>query len=629
MDITAEELYKSILFRAADIYEIDYEDVERDVGQQFDPIIRFMAGATASELERVYRYIDDTETRLQKRLAKVLLPEYFHLPQPAHALATATASSEFTILDETTDFVKENEEEDQEEITFTPVFPTKILPAKIKVIATETKILDVKSRPSLRKKREDKEEAKSIYIGLEVTDTLTDLHGATIFFDLKGGRNKESERARFFAAVQNSQCQLGKYRCKVKNGLPYNRLILEDYLNGNERLQSLIRANYKRHFLSFEDKDIEDIEQEPPIAALQKWFNSNFLNQEDIRTELAKLSEDQDKPLVWLKVVFSRPIEIEQLSSRLVVRLNVFPVVNRKLNGHERGKHFYLQNNSIKWIALQPEGDFVSIRRIYEQNPPEYPLFIFKPFADFKEERKPSYTLRHGGIGRWDDFNAWQRLAYVISILQDNYKANELIEMVADSLSLEDVHSLLGKKISKTASDQKPTKDIYVLLHSGIHTKLQVRVEYWTSQGEDGNNVPAGSILRCMSKHKSDLEKDSISLVTSSIGGRNPLTSTQQLDAMKSALLSRGRIVTREDAKIFCKTLLLDKLAKVEVKDGVGTDMRFDFGMTRLLDVILTPTKKSKKEDDWEGICQQVQIELEKKSASSIPIRVGYKAIDN
>ena len=75
--------------------------------------------------------------------------------------------------------------------------------------------------------------------------------------------------------------------------------------------------------------------------------------------------------------------------------------------------------------SKKPKEDFLSIRKVYEEKPPEYPIFTFKPFADFKEERKPSYTLRYGGVGRWDDFNAWQRLAYVVNILQENHKQNQ------------------------------------------------------------------------------------------------------------------------------------------------------------------------------------------------------------
>jgi len=159
------------------------------------------------------------------------------------------------------------------------------------------------------------------------------------------------------------------------------------------------------------------------------------------------------------------------------------------------------------------------------------------------------------------------------------------------------------------------------MLHAGIATGIRVRVEYWTSKGAAANNIPAKSQLKCVSKSKTSLEPESIELISATVDGKHPLNSTQQLEAMKSVLLSRERIVTREDVKVFCKTFLTDKLVNVEVKDGVGTDPRFDFGMTRLLEVNLTASKKSLKED-WEGICQQVQVLLEQKSTSSIPIKV-------
>jgi len=623
-NITAEDLYKSILYRAADIYDVTYEDVERDIGQRFDPVVRFMAGALASELERVYQHLHDTESRLQRRLTNVLLPEYFHLPQPAHALATGMASSESFIIDENTAFSKiEEEEDDQRDIAFTPLFPSRILPIDIKLIATESQIINVKSRPrfSRGKTKEDREEIRRILIGFEAPESISNWQGASLFLDLRGTGAESSEKALFFAAIPNSRCTLHGKKIKVQKGLPQNDLILEDYLNGNERLQSLVRARYEHHFLTFRDAEIEEVTPVLATEYLPTWFAKAMQNEEDIQDALSKLDPNINKPLYWLELQLSKPVELTQVAARLSVRMNVFPVVNRRLNGDEKGGHHYLRNNSIKWVPLKPKEDFISIRRVYEEKPPEYQTFIFKPFADFKEERKPSYTLRHGGVGRWDDFNAWQRLAYVVSILQDNYKQEELIQEAAASLSLEDVHHLLGKKISKTAREEKPTKDIYVLLHAGISAGIRVRVEYWTSIGAAANNLAAKAKLKCTSKDKSNFDGDSIELIIGTTDGRDPLNSTQQLNAMKTALLSRGKIVTREDVKVFCKSFLNEKLETVQVRDGVGTDPRFDFGMTRLLEIQLKPSKKAVKED-WDGICRQVQTLLEQQSTSSIPFRV-------
>jgi len=620
---TKEDLYRDILFRAADIYDVNYEDVERDLGQQFDPMIRFMAGALSSELELTYQHLNATEGRLQKRLAQVLLPEYFHLPQPAHALAKARASSDAFVMDETTSFIKEIEEEDYSTVAFTPIFPIRILPAEVQLILTENQVIDVNNQARFRSRSKQKEieEVRKIVIGFEASESIVDWEGASLFFDLKGSNLEGVDRALLFAALKQVKCVFHKHELNVQNGILESNLILEDYLNGNERLHQTIRARYERHFITFSETDIPEVEPVEPQIFFHDWFHKMGLEEGEINNRISKLNPDLNKPMYWLEIELGKSVEINQIASRLSIQLNVFPVVNRRRHGHAKGEHHWLRTNSIKWVALKPEEDFLSIRRVYEDKPPDYTTFTFKPFADFKEERLPSYTLRFGGVGRWDDFNAWQRLAYVVGILQDNYKQDELIEAAAGSLSLEDIHHLLGKRISKTAQEETPTKDVYVLLHAGIKSGIRVRVEYWTSKGAEANQIPAKSILKCISKLKASFEPDSIELITGAIDGKKPLNSTQQLEAMKSVLLSRGRIVTREDVKVFCKTFLGSKLLKVEIKDGVGTDPRFDFGMTRLLEVNLMASKKAAKED-WEGICQQVQLLLEQKSTLSIPIKV-------
>lgn len=619
---TSHHLYHSILLRAADEWGVEYEDLERDIGQQFDPVLRFMAGACASELERVYQHINDTESRLQERLARVLLPEYFHLPSPAHALATAIPADEPAVVDETTSFVLEELEEDNgNSYSFSPVFPIRLLPAKLRVLATEHLLFRTGKRPVFRKGKGENQEVGRILLGFEMPQDVTAWKGAGLWFDLKEGNEEDPAKAKLFAALSKSRCFLNGREMEVYPGLPFSNLLLEDYLNGNERLQSQVRARYDRHFLTFSGENIT--ESAPQLAGefLPQWFAQSISEPEELEAQMARLDPGLKKPLHWLEIRLGYPVELQHAEARLSVRFNVFPVANRKLCGAGNGEHHYLQNTAIKWLHLQPAEDFVSIRRVYEEKPPEYPVFNFKPFSDFREDRNPAYTIRHGGVGRWDDFNAWKRLAYVVAILQEQYEHKELVQKAASSLSLEDIHHLLGKKISETASDQKPTRDIYILLHSGATSGIRVRVEYWTSQGEEANAVAARSILRCSSKLASGLEPGSVELITSPIDGRDPMGASEQLDAMKSALLSRGRIVTREDVKAFCKEFLRDKIAGIAVQDGVGLDPRLDFGMTRLLDVRLKPSQNAGKED-WEGICYQLQGLLEQKTASSIPIRV-------
>lgn len=618
MRTTQHHIYQSILLRAADEWGVAYEDVERDIGQQFDPVVRFLAGACASELEQVYQQLHNVEGRIQQRLARILLPEYLHLPQPAHALATASPQDRLTTIDETTAFVWEDKEAG--DVAFAPIWPMQLLPAQVKAVATEARLLKFGQRLRRPSANPQPEAFRRIAIGLELPEPISNWQNVSLYFNLK--TSSASERSHFLAALNGSRCTFDGQDLGAFSGLPGENLLLEDYLNGNERLQNQVRARYEHHFLTFTQREMPLKPPKLPAEFLQKWWALPSADQEAMDEQLRPMGTAASKPLHWLEIHLAHPVTTVHLDAWLDIRFNVFPVVNRRLNGAGNGEHHYLQNTTIKWLHLQPTEAFASIRRVYAEQPPEYPVFLFKPFADFKESQEASYTLRHGGVGRWDDFNAWQRLAYVVSILQENYQHQELIQQAAASLSLEDIHHLLGKKISETANQKDPAKDIYVLLHTGAKAGIRARVEYWTSQGAAANDIPAKSALRCTSKLASQLDKASITLITPVSDGRDPLNLTQQMDAMKSALLSRGRIVTREDVKAFCQQFLGEKLAALTVKDGVERDPRPNFGMTRLLTVQIQPSPRAAQEN-WEGICAQLESLLMQKSASSIPIRVG------
>lgn len=615
MNNNKDTLYHSILTRAADEWGVAFEDVERDIGQKFDPIVRFLAGACASELERVYQNIGETEARLQQRLARVLLPEYYHLPQPAHALATATPTEESVVIEETTEFVSKPSQE--EEIALSPLWPARLLPISISMVATNNRLLHLNQRASPLREGQT-ERFSRLLLGINTSEPITNWQGVSLFFNLKPIAEQQTEQASFLAAMRQCRCFLNGEEIGTTPGFTPLNLNLEDCLNGKERLQNHVRTRYEPHFLTFTETSARPLPPRTPQDFLAKWLDGT--------TEGNKLAEQLDdqlsKPLYWLAFYLPYPVDVEQLETRLALQFNVFPVVNRKLCGAGNGEHHYLQSTTIKWLRLQIEDSFVSIRRVYEESPSGYPTFTFKPFADFREDDSPSYTLRHGGIGRWDEFNAWQRLAYVVAILQENYQHHELIQQAASALSLEDVHQLLGRKIEENAAAQKPTQDVFVLLHAGDTASKRVRVEYWTSKGARANGISAKTSLECKGKLKSTLDKASIELVTELNWGRDPLNGPQQIDAMRSVLLSRGRIVTREDVKAFCKDFLKGRLNTLHVNDGVGVDPRFDFGITRLLDVQLEPAAHAKGED-WDGICWQLQALLEQKSNSSIPIRVG------
>jgi hypothetical protein len=621
MPLTAQELYTSILYRAADIYDVETDDVERDIGQNFDPIVRFMAGAMASELEQVYHEIDGTERRLQEKLAQVLLPEHFHLPEPAHGLAKAFPKSDTFVIDETTQFQTKGDE-DEERFHFSPVFPSRLINAKIEVVATDHQLIDIGKRVRAKRGAKETVEIQRIAIGFSAPLAIENWQGCSLFFDLGGLEATEAERTLFFSALGEAQYAFHGNALSHFKGTGRGDVTIEDYLNGNQRLEASIRSRYDHHFVTFSTEDCPEAKAQTADVFLERWFSYLEDEPEETLSKSRKAFEKSNSaPLFWLEIHFNQPITLTDFKSRLRMDFNVFPVVNRKLCGQGNDEHFWLQTNAVKWIPLKIEDQFLGIRSVYEEKPPENISYIFKPFAGFREEKLPSYTLRFGGIGRWDEYNTWKRLLYIVNVLRQNFKQNEVIEAAASSLSIEEVHQLLGKKIDKSASTKDPQKSIYVLLQSGTQSGVRVRVEHWTSKGEEANGINAKTSLVCVSKHRTSLEKDELYLATPISGGRDALNSTERLDAMKSTLLSRGRLVTREDVKVYCKTFLRDKLASVEIQDGVGSVPGTSYGMTRILEVVLHPSKSGSKAD-WDGLCRQLQVMITKLSSAHIPNKV-------
>ena len=298
-------------------------------------------------------------------------------------------------------------------------------------------------------------QVQKLLIGIEASESISNWQGASLYFNLSGSDIGQSDKALFFAAIRDSTCLYHGSELFLRNGLPINELHLEDHINGNERRQNLIRSRYENNFLTFVDADVPKVKSIPTATRLQEWFHQNGIPEEEIHEIIDKVDGQTKGSYYWLEINFSNPVGINHVVDRLNIRLNVFPVINRRLNGNEKGGHHYLRDNSIKWVPLKPQEDFLSIRSVFEEKPPDYPQFLFKPFADFKEERIPSYTLRFGGVGRWDEYNAWERLAYIVRVLSENNRQEEIIAAAANSLSLEEIHQLLGKKISKHATDEK------------------------------------------------------------------------------------------------------------------------------------------------------------------------------
>ena len=82
----------------------------------------------------------------------------------------------------------------------------------------------------------------------------------------------------------------------------------------------------------------------------------------------------------------------------------------------------------------------------------------------------------------------------------------------------------------------------------------------------------------------------------------------------------RGRIVTEEDVKSFCRESIGEDLGKIEIKQGVEIDRRPTGGIKRVLEVWLHFTKPNT--EGLDDICREIESSLQEQAVGIVPYRV-------
>jgi hypothetical protein len=317
----------------------------------------------------------------------------------------------------------------------------------------------------------------------------------------------------------------------------------------------------------------------------------------------------------WLKIELPTPMLHRGLAERLVIRFNVIPLVNRRFCVQKE----MILKNTIKCLRVQPQEPFAGLHAVRMDNSDK--SLTFRPFAQFRENMEPTYTVRTGGMGSRDNYTAWKRLLYLLELLRTEQQW-EWIQNAGLAFSLEEMHQLLHKKLitNPVTTNSTDFESLYILIHSGSssRTALNVCAEYWTSQGESANRILAGTRL---TTRDARLDEESLVLITPTQGGTDAPSETTRLEHLRGLLLRRDRLATQADIQSFCKQELGNQILQVKVSSSIGLDPTLGNCMTRLTEVILTPNPIAKVEN-WEAVCLALQESLAAQTYSTVPFKV-------
>ena len=330
--------------------------------------------------------------------------------------------------------------------------------------------------------------------------------------------------------------------------------------------------------------------------------------------DLQKMSEK----LLWIKVVFPAAIGVEILDE-IEVYLNTFPVVNRRLVSSS----FRLKGGSnIIPLKTPATEQFLSVKSLSDDSHPYKSIH----FQKMEEEEAGTYTLRKGGVERFDARNAKELMSYLLELTRSESAAFAAYgyDFIATTLKEMNQRMVLIEQKIKGLNNVGAEIPNYIIVKP-FDGQDMMYAEYWTTLAEAGNSIKTGTRMQQVSGVK--VKADSIILLTTTTGGKNQLRPQERLAAFRYGIMTRNRIITKEDIRNFCFYELGSRISDVAVEKGFEMSSNPAHGFLRTIQVILTSSStEDLDESEWQILLAQLKSKLEARSGVSNHYRLSLRS---
>lgn len=607
-ELSIENIRSRMIKNAARIWGVESEDIE----STFDPLVTMLIEACSFELSKINNEIHDSQSRILEQLAEVLSPQVFTGPQPSYAIAHARASEAESFLRKEVQFyaqqkiITADQKEIIKDIYFSPLRRFTIFDSAIKYMAVGKSIYEFKtpsSKQVLEGVANDSLEPFHVWMAIEANPKITTLNNLVFYFDWKNDPEKEN----YLSLLPLSKWYFDNKEIKAMNGINQDNSVemqtksISGQYDVSLRTEKYVENIFSKYFFTLHttvEKNVQEKLQQVPQE-----FESVFP---------AKMLEKMEGKYLWVKIVFPGAIKLNALDD-LYISLNAFPVINRKLN-----KITYQLRSNLNIVPLKSEETFLDL--IHVQNA-DGTFFQSNPLESGFKNETGFYTLRYGGIERFDKRSATEFLQIMIDLLRDesasfssmgNEFINSYINQINQSLAM------IENRMSTKGEFNKPSHFIII---NPIKQNENVFIKFWSTSGVEGNAVKAGSKLNLSSG--GEVKSASLMLLTSSFGGKKSLNENEKISAFRRSILTHDRIVTQEDIVTFCYHELGNLISSVEVNKSWQMSSLPNQGFIRTLDVRIVPKAMQKiSEDEWLNLASELQVKIEDASNKLIPVRV-------
>lgn len=581
-----------------------------------DPMVKLILEALSTELYNLGNDIKDTEVRLLEKIANLLAPEFLTCPNPAHALLHALPLEPQEVLGETIHFYTQKKISSKQDDTldksidlfFTPVDKVRLFNASITYLASGNNLFAYD--PSFNKQLlaqtivGKRTENNVLWLGISIDEMIENITNLCFNFDWK---NQEYELTNLnYQLLPLSKWYLNGKEIGITEGLPYQKTTvsgsMQKDLAFDYDLLSLVEKDisnyYDRKFITIADEqqtNVQSLTEKYPAA-----FNSVF-SEPDLQKFTVKL--------LWIKILF--PAALQQGSlDEIHVYTNSFPVMNRQLN---ELKYRLKSGSNIIPLKIQGLEQFLTVRSLAD----EMHQYISTPFRKMEEEETGTYTLRNGGVERFDGRNAKEFISYLLELLRSESAAFSAHGNDFIASTLREMDQRIALMEQKTKSLANSTAEIpHYIIAKPYEGCDMMYVEYWTTNAETANVLRSGT--RMQEYNGSKVKSDSVFFITTSVGGKNRLKPEERVKAFRYGLMTRNRIVTKEDIRNLCFYELGNRISKVDIERGFEMSAHPKQGFLRTIDITITAGQSEKlNAEGWQVLFDHLKAKLKSRSGMS------------
>lgn len=590
MDKRYLRIKERLLDRALDLWGIEDE-------RQLDPVVDLLLEAVAFESFQLEETLARADAALLGRLSRLLIPQKWMLPRPAHGLLSVHPKSGEHLMELSPhDHFSVNrvvQGVKSPPLFFTPLYATQLLDAQIRYRLWGTQLEELGRRRCYTEQafaEEDRLGDHTLYLGIQIAEENL-VHTDRLRLAILPERG---ELLPFLSEIQAFDA------CE-------HPLVIQS--------QNIPEASYEGHYV----QDLKEhychylyeieLQESKASCSLTSLFPK-------LKEELHEL-HDVASQLYWIRLEFPAVFTLDDMAS-MGVHLNTVPVINRRLI---RKLHSLEREGRILSLSTSDQGHFLSIESLEDNLGKVY----IPRERSYEAGALGVYSLYFGDLERFDASDAQRQLRRVLQLVREEGNAFSAVDnssFASVLKELQDRLTTLEKTVGKMQSESGPSKAFLMTMPEAEAEHLAL--SYWESTGGQANGLNPQDIIQSLEPDKFD--SASIRLRTKTKGGRAAETEDMLIAHLRYGLLSKERIVTREDVKSYLKHRLGITLKQVDLRDGVTISQEPNKGLVRCTDVYLELVKQGTElnEEEQAHLSSRLETELKERSVAHTTYKVRF-----